>query len=93
MALKLQLKRNETPFESKEEAMEGLSAALANGNAGEIMIATYKYDVPTMAEIPLYNTDGGDTYIDWFNENWRNNINVGDVFVTEFDGVLHTIDD
>lgn len=89
MALKLQLKRNEEPFESKEAAIEGLSAALANGNAGEIMIATYKQDADQyLSEIPLYNTDGGDTYIDWFNSNWISCLRIGDVFTLEFEGQL-----
>lgn len=90
MVLKLQLKRNKELFENKEAAIEGLSNALAKGNAGEIMIATYKYedDGQYLSEIPLYNTDGGDTYIDWFNENWKSCLSIGDVFVLEFEGQL-----
>lgn len=89
MALKLQLKRNEELFESKEAAIEGLSTALANGRAGEIMIATYKQDDGQyLSEIPLYNTDGGDTYIDWFNSNWKSCLSIGDVFTLEFEGQL-----
>lgn len=90
MALKLQLKRNKELFENKEAAIEGLSTALVNGNAGEIMIATYKPkdDGQYLSEIPLYNTDGGDTYIDWFNSNWKSCLGIGDVFVLEFEGQL-----
>lgn len=90
MALKLQLKRNEEPFESKEAAIEGLGAALANGNAGEIMIATYKQEAPYMYEIPLYDTDGGDTYIDWFNENFDDLMNHGFSLEMNFEGNLRT---
>lgn len=92
MALKLQLKRNKELFENKEAAIEGLSAALANGNAGEIMIATYKWEDPYMYEIPLYDTDGGDTYIDWLNKNKGYGpallLDTGDVITMQFSGHL-----
>ena len=40
--LKLQLKRNETPFATKEEAMQKLQEQLATAQAGEMIIATYQ---------------------------------------------------
>ena len=42
MAFKLQFKRNETPFESKEEAMEKLTEQLSAAQAGEMIVAVYK---------------------------------------------------
>lgn len=89
--LKLQLKRNENPFENKEEAINGLKDQLAAANAGEIVIATYKQEDPYMHSIPLYDTDGGTTYVDWFNENvwlFDKALTVGDQFEFEFDGVV-----
>lgn len=41
MSVKLQLKRNETPFTSKDEAMQKLQEQLSTAQAGEIIIATY----------------------------------------------------
>ena len=41
MSLKLQLKRNKAPFESKEEAIEKLQEQLSTAQAGEMIIAVY----------------------------------------------------
>lgn len=41
MSVKLQLKRNETPFTSKDEAMQKLQEQLSTAQAGEMIIATY----------------------------------------------------
>ena len=41
MAWKLQFKRNETPFESKEAALEALKEQLSKGESGEIIISTF----------------------------------------------------
>ena len=41
MSLKLQLKQNKTPFESKDEAMQKLQEQLATAQAGEMIIAVY----------------------------------------------------
>ena len=42
MSLKLQLKRNKTPFASKDEAIGKLAEQLSTAQAGEMIIATYQ---------------------------------------------------
>lgn len=39
--MKIQLKRNQTPFASKEAALEALKEQLSKGGSGEIIISTF----------------------------------------------------
>lgn len=86
MSVKLQLKRNASIYDGKDAATQGLSEALKNGANGEVMVAIYNDVNPYATEIPLYNTNGGETYIDWFNDNQSDLIDINDKFRVQFEG-------
>lgn len=59
MAYTLQLKRNQTSFESKELALEGLQTQLASALEGELLMACYKV---SKAEKTLLAVKGKNSY-------------------------------